>query len=51
MMPTTEELQELWIEWFTANYGIKPVHTSSTGFPAVAFAEAMLKRFGAREAD
>ena len=45
-MPSFEELRDLYCEWFKENYGIKPVATSSTGYPAAAFAQAMLSRFG-----
>ena len=48
-MPTDEQLKADYIAWFEENYGIKPVITSSTGLPAVAFAQAMLNRYGASQ--
>ncbi|MCE2836913.1 MAG: hypothetical protein LW834_08110 [Cyanobium sp. 49614_E6] len=50
-MPTTEELKRDYIAWFEENYNIKPVVTSSTGLPAVAFAEWVLQRYGAGGSD
>ncbi len=45
-MPSDEELTDFFREWFTAEYGRPPVITSSTGMPAVAFAQAVLNRYG-----
>jgi len=45
-MPSDEQLKNDYIQWFEQNYGMKPVITSSTGLPAVAFAQAMLNRYG-----
>lgn len=47
--PSFEELRNFYCEWFKENYGIKPVATSSTGYPAVAFAQAALNRYGASQ--
>ena len=47
--PSFEELRDFYCEWFKENYGIKPVATSSTGYPAVAFAQAALNRYGASQ--
>jgi len=44
--PTEGELKLAYVEWFAANYGVKPVITSSTGFPAVHFALHVLERYG-----
>ena len=46
VMPSDEELKSYYIQWFEENYGMKPVITSSTGLPAVAFAQAVLNRYG-----
>jgi hypothetical protein len=46
VMPSDEELTDFFREWFTAEYGRPPVITSSTGMPAVAFAQAVLNRYG-----
>jgi hypothetical protein len=45
-MPSDEQLKSFYIQWFEENYGMKPVITSSTGLPAVAFAQAVLNRYG-----
>lgn len=44
-MPTEEQLKADYVEWFTGNYGIPPVITSSTGMPAVHFALHILQRY------
>jgi hypothetical protein len=45
--PTEDELKLAYVEWFAASYGgVKPVITSSTGFPAVHFALHVLERYG-----
>jgi S-formylglutathione hydrolase FrmB len=46
VMPSDEQLKSFYIQWFEENYGMKPVITSSTGLPAVAFAQAVLNRYG-----
>jgi hypothetical protein len=45
-MPSDEQLKSFYIQWFEENYGMKPVITSSAGLPAVAFAQAVLNRYG-----
>jgi len=45
-MPSNEQLKDDYIAWFEENYGMKPVITSSSGLPAVTFAQAMLNRYG-----
>lgn len=45
-----EELKALYHEWFYKEYGIKPVITSSTGIPAVHFAQYVLELQAAKEA-
>jgi hypothetical protein len=44
-LPTEDELKQLYREWFTDNYGVPPVITSSTGMPAVTFALHVLQRY------
>jgi len=44
-MPTDEQLKADYVAWFTDNYGVPPVITSSTGMPAVHFAQHILKRY------
>lgn len=46
VMPSDEQLKSFYIQWFEENYGMKPVITSSAGLPAVAFAQAVLNRYG-----
>lgn len=46
--PSLEELTNFFREWFIAEYGLPPVVTSSTGLPAVAFAQAVLNRYGSQ---
>ena len=44
-MPTEEQLRSDYVEWFKDQYQISPVITSSTGMPAVHFAQYILKRY------
>jgi hypothetical protein len=44
-MPTEAQLREEFRSWFQAEYGVRPVETSSTGLPAVHFAQYILKRY------
>lgn len=40
-----DRLQEEYVEWFKNEYGIPPVITSSSGCPAVRFAQYVFEKY------